>query len=76
MRGEAPWQIHFRWTYVPPIPIGLTTEARAALIKQRLEDYFGPPDLEEWEPPPTKEELELARLSRPTWDVDPDRAKR
>lgn len=36
MQGQAPYHIEFRWMYRPPIPPGLDSAARQALIDQRL----------------------------------------
>jgi hypothetical protein len=38
IRGRAPYEIELRWTYAPPIPLGLTAEARQALVDQRPSD--------------------------------------
>ena len=40
MKGQAPYQIEFRWVYRPPIPFGLEPEARQALIQERLAEIF------------------------------------
>ena len=33
--GEAPYGVHFRWRYAPPLPVGLDPEARAAANRER-----------------------------------------
>jgi hypothetical protein len=40
MKGQAPYQIEFRWVYRPPIPVGLDPAAREAMVAQRLEEIF------------------------------------
>src|SRR5262249_11689234 len=35
MTGEAPYDIHFRWVYGPPMPAGLSPEERRAMLRQR-----------------------------------------
>jgi hypothetical protein len=40
MKGQAPYQIEFRWVYRPPIPAGLDPAAREAMVAQRLEEIF------------------------------------
>jgi hypothetical protein len=40
MKGEAPYDIKFRWVYGPPIPAGLDPQARQAMIRQQLEEIF------------------------------------
>jgi len=40
MRGQAPYLIEFRWTYGPPIPVGLDPAARKAMIEQRIPEIF------------------------------------
>ena len=40
MRGQAPYQIEFRWVYGPPIPVGLAPDARQTLIAQRLHEIL------------------------------------
>jgi hypothetical protein len=35
MRGEAPYDIQFCWTYGPPLPAGLTSEARRRWVDLR-----------------------------------------
>ena len=37
MQGRAPYDVHFRWTYGPPIPPRLSPEARRVMIAQRLD---------------------------------------
>jgi hypothetical protein len=53
MQGLAPYHIAFRWVYGPPIPVGLTPEARRAMVLQQLDEVLGashavPP--EDWLP--------------------------
>ena len=36
LRGRAPWEIEVRWLYGPPLPVGLTPEARQAMISERI----------------------------------------
>lgn len=33
MRGQAPYDIEFRWTYAPPLPVGLDPDARRAMVE-------------------------------------------
>jgi hypothetical protein len=40
MRGEAPYQIEFRWVYAPPMPFGLDAEARQALVRRRIDEML------------------------------------
>jgi hypothetical protein len=40
MKGEAPYDIKFRWVYGPPPPAGLDSQARQAMIRQRIEEIF------------------------------------
>ena len=40
MKGQAPYQIEFRWVYRAPIPVGLDPAAREAMVAQRLEQIF------------------------------------
>jgi hypothetical protein len=40
MQGQAPYLIEFRWTYGPPIPVGLDPAARKAVIEQRVQEIF------------------------------------
>ncbi|HEX2690353.1 MAG TPA: HNH endonuclease signature motif containing protein, partial [Kofleriaceae bacterium] len=46
IRGQAPYELQFRWTDPPPIPVGLDPRAREQLIEQRLRAIFGEPDRE------------------------------
>ena len=67
MSGTAPHEIAFRWTYHPPIPVGLDPVAREALLVQRLEEIF-----EEINRPLRNEVVNLERAGghvRPTWDA-------
>jgi hypothetical protein len=38
MRGEAPYEIEFRWVYAPPMPFGLDAEARQAMIQKQIDE--------------------------------------
>jgi 5-methylcytosine-specific restriction endonuclease McrA len=40
LRGQAPYDLEFRWVYGPPIAAGLSPDARSAAIKQQLEEIF------------------------------------
>jgi hypothetical protein len=40
MRGEAPYDIEFRWVYAPPMPFGLDAEARRAMVRKRVEEVL------------------------------------
>jgi hypothetical protein len=40
MKGEAPYDLEFRWVYGPPMPVGLDPEAREAMVRQRIEEIF------------------------------------
>jgi hypothetical protein len=44
MRGQAPYELQFRWTDPPPLPAGLDPRTREQLIEQRLRAIFGEPD--------------------------------
>jgi hypothetical protein len=46
LRGQAPYELQFRWTDPPPIPVGLDPRTRAQLIEHRLRAIFGEPDRE------------------------------
>jgi hypothetical protein len=66
IRGRAPYEIELCWTYAPPLPLGLTTEARQALVAQRLSDALArvmPPE------PVASDSDEYSAHSVP--DVDP-----
>jgi hypothetical protein len=41
MQGEAPYGIQVQWVYGPPLPVGLTAEARQAMIAERIAEIFG-----------------------------------
>jgi hypothetical protein len=64
IRGRAPYELELRWTYAPPIPLGLTPAAREALIDQRLSDVLAGvvPELRETE--------RAADQIRPMPDID------
>jgi hypothetical protein len=77
MKGEAPYQIEFRWVYRAPIPVGLDPAAREAMVAQRLEQIFDEIDAT------PEDELGDARRraqpakpgcgeghARPTWDEE------
>jgi hypothetical protein len=36
LHGQAPYEIEIRWVYGPPLPLGLTPEARQAMIRDRI----------------------------------------
>jgi hypothetical protein len=38
IQGQAPYQIAFHWVYGPPMPVGLSPEARSALLVRRIEE--------------------------------------
>jgi hypothetical protein len=38
IQGRAPYEIKFRWVYGPPIPVGLDSTARGAMVAQRVAD--------------------------------------
>jgi len=40
IKGQAPYLLEFRWTYGPPLPVGLDAEARQALLAQRLPEIL------------------------------------
>ena len=40
MRGQAPYDVEFRWTLGAPLPAGLDPQARAAMIEQRIQEIF------------------------------------
>ena len=46
MRGQAPYELQFCWTYPPPIPVGLDPRTREQRIERRLREVFGEPDRE------------------------------
>ena len=46
IQGQAPYELQFRWTDPPPIPVGLDPRTREQLIEQRLREIFGEPDRE------------------------------
>src|SRR6185295_18851086 len=49
IRGRAPHELELRWTYGPPIPVGLTPAAREALIDERVSHLLARVALEgEW----------------------------
>jgi hypothetical protein len=33
--GRAPYNVHFRWTYAPPIPAGLDPQGRARARREQ-----------------------------------------
>src|SRR5215475_10601017 len=40
MQGKAPYGIQVHWVYGPPLPVGLDSEARQALIRERIAKIF------------------------------------
>jgi len=41
MSGRAPYEIDFHWVYGPPLPVGLTAEARHVMIAECIARIFG-----------------------------------
>jgi hypothetical protein len=69
MRGDAPYEIQFRWTYGPPMPFGLPLEEQRTLIRRRIEAIFERA---------RRDDAEASGVSRdagPGWDeeaIDPE----
>jgi hypothetical protein len=40
VEGRAPYELKYRWTYGPPIPIGIGPDARRALIEEQVQEIF------------------------------------
>jgi hypothetical protein len=38
IQGQAPYHLQYRWVYSSPIPVGVSPEARRAMVAQRLHD--------------------------------------
>ena len=66
LRGKAPYEIEIRWMYGPPLPLGLTPEARQAMVQQRIAKIF-----EGLAATGRPAGSELA-AERPSWDGAPD----
>jgi len=63
MRGRAPYEIELHWVYGPPLPVGLTAEARHVMIAECIAQIFG--DLLPTSPMPARAH------TRPTRDNGP-----
>jgi hypothetical protein len=64
MRGEAPYDIAFRWVYGPPMPAGLDPEARAAVIEQRVQEILAGKYPETSWPVPGRPSRDIASIEK------------
>src|SRR5262245_54961734 len=84
IRGRAPYELELRWAYGPPIPVGLTSVEREALIDQRVSELLAQivpngeseHDHELIRPTPDTDQVRRHRVPRGTFQVNagPDHA--
>jgi hypothetical protein len=74
MRGQAPYEIKFRWVYGPPLPVGLDPKARQALIQERIAKIFEQVAWNTDPPAEDREDMSPGRDSERPWeDTSPSR---
>jgi hypothetical protein len=74
MTGEAPYDIHYRWVYGPPMPAGLDPQARKAMIRKRVEEILADEYLETGSSAPAQGDLDWEPVNAtmhlpPAWCV-------